>query len=167
MIHKSTYVLVIAGVFVTPVANSTSTTQNLDVTLNVAASCSLSVDPLDFGSHIIGETNITAQTNATVTCTYGTPYILSAEAINVHTYQMVNASGTAGMNTIPYSLYRDNAGAQVLATDEPTDLDVSFSNTTGTGVAQVYPVYGKLDESTLSKVSAGVYTDTVTLQLTY
>lgn len=168
MIRKSLVVFALgsAGFLGSAFANAATTaTANLDVTLTVESSCILAVDPLDFGTHAIGDTNIEGQTNASVTCTAGTPYILTSDS--AHTYELTNASGTAGTNTAAYVLYLDNAGSQPLAQQLPSDSEVSASASTGTGAAQVIPIYGKIRNAALSNVAAGTYTDTVTLQVTY
>ncbi|WP_159873985.1 MULTISPECIES: spore coat U domain-containing protein [unclassified Raoultella] len=168
MIRKSKVVFALgsAGMLISSLVNAATTaTANLDVTLRVEASCVLAVDPLDFGTHAIGDAGIAEQTSATVTCTAGTPYILTSDS--THTYQMTNASGTAGTNTIDYTLYLDNAGTEPLAEALPDDTQVAASSDTGTGAAQVIPIYGKVNNAFLSDVAAGTYTDTVTLQVTY
>lgn len=144
---------------------ATTATANMDVTLTVESSCLLSVNPLDFGTRTIGDTGVASQTDATVTCTAGTPYILTSD--NSHTYTMTNAAGTAGTNTVPYTLYLDDAGTLPLAQETPDDAAVEASSSTGTGSAQTVPIYGKIEDASMTGISAGTYTDTVTLQLTY
>ncbi|MTH44701.1 Csu type fimbrial protein [Intestinirhabdus alba] len=144
---------------------ATTATANMDVTLTVEPSCLLSVDPLNFGTHTIGDTGVASQTNATVTCTAGTPYILTSD--NSHTYTLTNPSGTAGSNTVPYTLYLDAAGTLPLAQQLPDDTGVAASSTIGTGSAQPVPIYGRIADASMTGIGAGTYTDTVTLQLTY
>lgn len=140
-------------------------TANMDVTLTVESSCLLAVDPLNFGSHSIGAKEITGQTSATVTCTAGTPYILSSD--KNHDYKMTNSSGASGTNSMEYTLYLDSAGTVPISQPVTGVEDVRNSSAIGNGNAQVLPIYGRLREDVLRGVGAGVYSDTVTLQLTY
>lgn len=167
MIPKNTYTLALCTCVLFSVGTRAATTAsaNMDVTLTVESSCLLSVNPLDFGTHTIGDTGVESQTDATVTCTAGTPYILSSD--NSHTYTMTNAAGTAGTNTVPYTLYLDDAGTVPLAQELPDDTGVEGSSTVGTGRAQTVPIYGKIEDAAMTGISAGTYTDMVTLQLTY
>lgn len=136
-------------------ADTTETaTADMNVKLTVEKSCQISVSDMDFGSHTSDAGLITASAEATVTCTNGTGYNVSSEAS--HTYAMKNS---ANDSTVAYTLYGDKSGT--------ADLSTTAIPESGTGAAQIIPIYGKVTGDALAQASAGDYTDTVTLTVAY
>lgn len=97
-----------------------------------------------------------------VTCTPGTTVAIGMDyGINggsVTQRYMANSGGTA---TLAYQLYQNAARTVVWGTGAQAMTINSFPATT-----QTYPVYGRLFSFTTSP-TAGTYTDTVTVTLTY
>lgn len=145
-------------------ANAGTKTANMDVTLTVEESCVLTVDPLEFGNHVIVDENIKANTKAHVTCTTGTPYLLTSDV--THSYELKNTSDPDA-HPVKYALYLDAAMTQPLAQAAPDEATVAGSSNIGNGEVQSVDIYGALLDTELHDVSAGEYSDTVMLQLTY
>lgn len=159
------YVMVVNAmiVFFTAAANADDTpagtltkTTDMQVKLTVTAACDLSVDDLDFGTHASTDGDLTAKSNATVTCTKGAPFALTAEKND--SYVMKNKVNEE--EVVPYKLYSDSAH-QTELTDTIGKKDI------GTGIPQIVTIYGTVTKSDLLNASVGDYLDTVTLTLTY
>lgn len=127
---------------------------DMHVNLTVEKSCQISVDDMNFGSRASDSGDATASANATVTCTTCTSYNLSSE--KSHDYNMSNNNGT---DKVAYALYSD--------ADDTNELSTTGIPQTGTGTAQVIPIYGKVTADALSQAPPGVYADTVTLTVSY
>lgn len=146
------------------VAPTVSTTFKVKITItNSCDAAALAANDVDFGSHSFLDSNITASTSLSVKCTNGAPYTIALNAgLNagtpgdVTTRRMLNGAS----NFIPYNLYQDSALASVWGSTTGTNTIAS----TGTGVAQSFPVYAK---ALPGNVPAGLYVDTVQATVTY
>lgn len=138
-----------AAVAAQPAMAAGTKTANMDVTLNVLNSCTLTTPTaLDFGTQTV-LTGATATGSAKVNCTIAAPYTLSISMGGN------SASGsrrmTDGTNFVPY--YININGASGDATGVGTGADQSFAlsgHITATG-----------------SVPEGNYKDTVVVSLTY
>ena len=131
-----------------------TTTANLQVHLTVERSCEVHVSDMDFGTHTRDSGPLNASANTIITCSSGTPFNITSTSD--HSYTMKN---TATAEKVDYALYSDNAGASELSTTPIPG--------TGTGSAEVIPIYGKVTARALSQASPGDYSDTVTLTVAY
>ena len=144
-------------------AFSATATTTLPVTATVLNVCTVSAVPLALGNYDPTSATATDGTSTiTVLCTL-------SQAYNVRLSQGVNGSSvtarkmirTSGTDLLGYTLYRDASRTLNWGITDATDtVDV-----TGTGVAQVHTVYGRIPAS--SAVAAGAYTDTVTVTVNY
>lgn len=143
---------------------ATAATQSLAVTSQfvVASSCSTSTTAnMDFGA--LPATLSVAQADATgtisITCTIGAPYTLGgsggANGSGSQNRLYHNNGGTA--TYLNYNVYWDSNRTQARAT--------STLSATGTGAAQTVTIYGRIPAQTAT--SAGAYSDTFTLSITY
>lgn len=127
-------------------------TGDLNVTLNVVKGCSLDMPAgLDFGARTIvgGGTGATANATVNVTCTTGTSYTLSANnGLNASGAQRRLSSGGATPVYVNYGLTFPTA------------------TQTGNGAAQAQTFTGDI-ASSVAAVPVGVYTDKVTVTLTF
>jgi len=148
-----------------PAAAATATS-NLHVTITITSECLLgTVTDVNFGTHGVLSSDVTAQGSISVQCTNGQTYTLAldkgagagADANTVDSRFMTLASGT---DTIAYGLYKDSA-----LTQQWGDTGGNLFSGTGTGAAVAIPVYGKVPSQTTP--SAGTYNDTVVVTLTY
>ena len=67
----------------------------------------------------------------------------------------------SGANTIPYAIYSDAP----LSTNWGNTIGTDTVSGTGSGILQVFTVYGKIPAG--ATAPAGAYTDTVTVTVTY
>ncbi|HFZ8995320.1 TPA: spore coat U domain-containing protein [Citrobacter freundii] len=159
MINRQATALTLTAIsilFSSAVFADTTETQTADmhVKLTVQKSCQVSVGDMDFGSHASSDGAIDATATAAVTCTNGTSYNLSSD--DGHTYAMKNA---ANSDTVAYTLSSVKNGTN--------DLASTGIAQTGTGAEQLIPIYGNVTSDALALASAGDYTDTVTLTVSY
>ena len=127
-------------------------TGDLNVSLNVVKGCSLDMPAgLDFGAKTIvgGGTGATANATVNVTCTTGTSYTLSANnGLNASGAQRRLSSGGGTPVFVNYTLTFPTA------------------TQTATGVPQGQTFTGDI-APTVSAVPVGIYTDKVTVTLTF
>lgn len=132
-------------------------TVNFNVTLTVQEACAFSSEEgtLDFGTIQRAQGETTAHNNLNIQCTDGTPY-----SVNLKSNREMSNAQQSDVK-IPYELYQDSSYRTLWAPDNTTSYQK-----TGTGHAQVIPVWGKVS-STSTNVPAGYYLDTVTATITY
>ena len=151
---------------------TTSFTVNATITNGCAFGTSLSspitnLGIINFGSFASIPTNVDVVSTSgagsvVVTCTPGATVAIAmdygAHSGSVTQRYMANSGGTA---TLAYQLYQDAAHSKVWGTGAQAMTVSNFPATT-----QTYPVYARLFSFTTSP-TAGTYTDTVTVTLTY
>lgn len=147
-------------------AGTDSTT--FDVKLVITESCDIHTTrptEVDFGTRarVSGPVSISANGSITVNCSAGTAYKIGLDGGN-------NAGATpsagdrrmAGQSNgalVPYDLYQDAALAIFWG-----NAGTALLSSTGTGINQVFPVYGRL---TSLNYAADSYLDTITATVTY
>jgi spore coat protein U-like protein len=125
-------------------SNGTATA-TFNVTLTIAANCTIAATPLNFGSTGVLAAPVNQTTNLAVTCTNTTPYNIGLDAGTV-TGSTVPArllAGTATGNTgttVAYQLYQDAGRTTVWGNTQSTNTVAG----TGTGAAQSLTVYGQV-----------------------
>lgn len=129
------------------------------VTANRAgAECSINVTDLSFGEYDVFSTLAADITGAlSVSCDADTPFqvALGAGSGTFTTRQMHN-----GPNVLIYNLYTDPTRLSIWGDGSP---GTSLLSTSGTGAT--YTVYGRIPAR--QNVSAGSYSDTITVTLTF
>lgn len=162
--------LTAAALFATaaPAADASTASTTFLVSLTITASCTISANPLAFGSSAGLSTAINQTTTLSVTCTDTTPYNVGLDAGTVSGSSAVAGgrllAGTTSGNstTIPFSLYSDSG------------YSVNWGNTvgtntvtgTGTGSAQTLTVYGQVPAMT-TQPTPDLYETTITATVTY
>lgn len=137
-------------------------TGDFDVRITIAAECQIVSTPdLDFGSAGVLTDNVDATTTLQVACTASTPYDIGLNEgvgpeATITTRQMAS-----GGDTVSYQLFRDAGHTANWGNTVGTDTQSG----TGTGATQSYTVYGRVPSQTTP--APGVYSDTVTVTLTY
>jgi spore coat protein U-like protein len=141
-------------------AFAASTTGSLVVTATVLASCTVVGSTIAFGNYSSAQIDQTG--NIAVLCTNGTAYTigLDAGAGTGATTSNRKLTGSLG-GTLNYALFRDSGRTNNWGTTAGTDTQAG----TGTGLTQNLTVYGRIASG--QTPLAGVYTDTVTVTLTY
>lgn len=152
----------LAGAFV-PNVYAGSKSATFQVTLTVQADCSISANPLNFGTTGVISSNIDQQTNLNVTCSTGTPYAVALDAgtpagSTIASRLLANGGATA---TVNYNLYQDAARTQVWGQTAGTDTVAG----TGTGSAQTLTVYGRVPAQ--NTPAPDTYLSTVTATVTF
>ncbi|WP_439070495.1 spore coat U domain-containing protein (plasmid) [Serratia nevei] len=155
---------VLAGVLMAP-AQADTDTQSFKVKLTVTSTCDIhttAATDVDFGSHTSTEGAVTADGALSVNCTNGTAYQIGLDNGENYAGGSRNMKNTSGSETVAYTLWKDAGRAQPWG----NTLDNDTLAGTGSGVAQVIPVYGKVELST-QNLKAASYEDKVTATVTY
>lgn len=134
-------------------------TAQFSVTATFASSCTITANPLNFGTYT--GTLISSTSTIAVTCANGSAYNVglnagTAAGATVTTRQMLN-----GSKTLNYSLFSDSGRTKNWGNTVGTDTVAG----TGSGVQQFLTVYGQIPAG--QKPVPGSYTDTITATLTY
>jgi spore coat protein U-like protein len=143
-----------------------STTMMVSVT--VASTCTVSANPLSFGTYLPGQGSMSGSTTLGVLCTRGAPFSI---ALNAGTGGGTVAQRvmTMGANTLAYNLYTSAAHTTVWGDGTQSSATVSG---TGRGLASAavitQTVYGLLPDSVANvNLAPGLYTDIVTVTVSY
>lgn len=142
------------------VLGATATT-NFTVQMTITDDCTVTTTgALNFGSSAAINANVDGTTTISVQCTNGTGYTIGlnggSTANNVSARKM-----TSGSATIDYSLYQDSARSILWGDTVGTNTVAG----TGSGAAVSHTVYGRVPAQTTP--AAGLYTDTITVTVTY
>jgi spore coat protein U-like protein len=139
---------------------SQSANATIAVTASVDPSCSVTASTLSFLT-VPATTIVNANATVNVTCTTGATYEVGMDPGLHAVSSQRNLKITGGATLLPYNLYQD-AGYSI---PWGNNLEVDTQEGTGTGSAQPWTVYGQIPSQ--STVTTGVYTDTVTVYVTY
>ena len=159
----------LAVAFVAQPVLAAPVTDNMNVTVTVTASCTVSVTDMDFADIVTHDTGSAENATATVTvaCTADAPYAVgfdtgAHEAVDgTAPAQLFNSAAGADNPNLTYGLYTtvghttawgDNIGVDTVAG-------------TGDGDDQTLTVYGQIDAG--QEVSLGDYSDTVVASVWY
>jgi spore coat protein U-like protein len=143
-------------------AQAATATTTFTVQMTIAASCIInSASALNFGTSGVIGANVDQTSTLQVQCTNTTPYNISLDP-GIGTGATVAARKmTNGANTITYSLYSDAGRTTVWGNTIGTNTVAA----TGSGASQPFTVYGRVPPQ--STPAAALYTDTITVTVTY
>jgi spore coat protein U-like protein len=133
---------------------------SFNVLASVASNCTVSAQNLNFGTRGVLNTNTDLNGQVSVTCTSGTAYTIGLNGGNANATPGARKLSKAA-ETITYALYQNSGRTQLWGDTINTDTQAG----SGSGAAQTYPVYGRVPAQ--STPTAGTYTDTVIVTLTY
>lgn len=149
-----------------PRSEAATATGSMSVSATVLTACTVTPGPLSFGNYDpTSGTAKDATATITVVCTAGTAYTLGLDAgsgagATTSARKMTLASGST---TLSYAIYSDSGRT------------ANWGNTAGTGaltgtsslvsLSQNFTAYGRIPVS--QTATAGAYTDTVTVTLSY
>jgi spore coat protein U-like protein len=143
-------------------SKAATVTSTLAVRITVTSSCVInSAATLNFGSHGVLTSNVDSTSILRVQCTNGTPYNIGLNAGTGSGATVAVRKMTQGSATINYSLYRNNGRTNIWGNTVGTNTVAG----TGNGAARSYTVYGRVPPQTTP--AAAVYTDTITITVTY
>lgn len=153
------------------VAQAGTATANLTVQITITAACTINAATLDFGSNPgtnLLSANVDTSTTVSVTCTNGSPYSIGMDnGANVSGAQRRMKNGVS--NFLNYNLYTD-AGRTNAWTTAASSTTCTTANScalgTGNGAAQSVSIFGRVP-TVATAPSAGAYTDTVVMTITY
>jgi len=151
----------------TAVAATTTTTFAVSATVN--ANCLVAANPLNFATYTPGSGDLDVNTTLTVRCTKNTAYTVALNAGSTVGGAIAQRLMGNGTDTLQYNLYTSAARSTIWG-----DGTSSSSTVPGTGAglgvpnAITHTVYGRLVDSAANQaVSAGSYSDTITVTVTY
>ena len=141
-------------------AATTSTT--FAVQLTITSTCVInSASTLNFGSAGVLTANIDQTSTIQVQCTNTTPYNVGLNAGTSTGATVTTRKMTNGAATVNYALYSDSGRTTNWGNTVGTDT----VSQTGNGASQAFTVYGRVPAQTTP--AAAVYTDTITVTVTY
>lgn len=133
---------------------------NWTITTNVQPACTVSATDMNFGNAGLLDSGVHDATSAvSVKCVNGTAYKIGLDNGLHAAGNTRRMQGPGGF--VDYELYRNNGRSQRWG----TNLGVDTVNGTGTGNTQSRTVYGRVP--TQITPSAGTYSDTITVTVTY
>jgi spore coat protein U-like protein len=143
-----------------------STTMVVSVT--VASTCTVSANPLSFGTYLPGQGSLSASTTLAVLCTRGAPFTV---ALNAGTGGGTVAQRvmSMGANTLAYNLYTTAAHTSVWGDGTQSSATVSgVGRGLASGAQITQTVYGQVPDSSANVgLTPGLYTDIVTVTVSY
>ena len=155
-------ILVAAGAGAVLATPAYANTADLDVTATVEDSCTVSDTTMTFPTmSVVNGTNHDSSATVSLTCTLGADYNVSLDmGLQEDTGAGVRRlhDSTTG-EYIPYDLYHTSVGGTLW--DDTVVYDPAG---TATGGADSFVVFGRIP-STAANVTAGTYTDTVTITI--
>jgi spore coat protein U-like protein len=148
-------------------AATSPATSTFQVLITVAKACSVVAGPgskIDFGTVDSSATNLSGNSNISVTCSKTTPYNIGLLPSNNSTTGAGVMSPASGSDTVAYQLRSVSATGAVWGSTATSTAVGNGVAGTGTGAAQTIPVYATVASA---NVTPGAYSDTVTVQVNY
>ncbi|BEP35020.1 spore coat U domain-containing protein [Variovorax sp. V59] len=148
-------------------AATSPATATFQVLITVAKACSVVAgagSKIDFGTVDSSATNLSGNSNISVTCSKTTPYNIGLLPSNNSTTGAGVMSPATGSDTVAYQLRSVSATGAVWGSTATSTAVGNGVAGTGTGAAQTIPVYATVASA---NVTPGAYSDTVTVQVNY
>ena len=158
-----------------PAYATDAASKNMDVSVDITETCSMSNTDLNFGGYDAFGANATRDllTTATITttCTSGTngvismsggSHVLFCESSKCHR-QMANQDETSFLR---YNIYTNESLSWGSVWSDNTSATNEVVQVIGSGVSQNTTVYGEITKNQRN-AAAGSYTDTITITLNY
>lgn len=135
------------------------TRPSFTATATVSANCLVSAQNLSFGSRGMLDANVDAVGALQTRCTPGTAYAIGLDG-GLTNGTPTTRRMTLGANSILYGLYRNSTRTQPWG-----DTTANRQPGTGSGLAQNFPVYGRVPPQPTPPL--GTYSDTVVVTVRY
>ena len=145
-------------------AVAATTTATFQVSATVAAACTVSASPMNFGSFSSLTSVVDTTTSVTVNCVSGTIW---TAGINLGTgagASLASRKLTSGANILNYNIFRDAARTEVMG-DFPAGGGNALGGT-GTGFNDVQTLYGRIPTNATTP-PVGTYTDLITVTVQF
>ena len=143
-------------------ALSATVTDTFQVSITIQADCTVAtlLSDINFGTEGVLATDVAASSTLTCTCSLGTPYSIGLNAGTGSGATVATRKMTNGSSTVDYSLYSDSSHVNVWG-----NVSGEWMEATGTGLPQLFTIYGLVPPQTTP--GAGTYTDTITVTVTF
>ena len=176
-IHLAIFSILILGLAgnTLPAYATDAASKNMDVSVDITETCSMSNTDLNFGGYDAFGANATrdllATATITTTCTSGTTgvvtmsggsHVLYCESSKCHR-QMANQDETSFLR---YNIYTNESLSWGSVWSDNTSATNEVVQVIGSGVSQNTTVYGEITKNQRN-AAAGSYTDTITITLNY
>ena len=164
MLSALTGALLLSGAHAAPAATANAT---MMVSVTVESSCTVSANPLGFGSYQPGHGAVSARTTLAVLCSRGAPFVVALDAGTAGSMaQRLMTMGTAGLQ---YNLYTTPAHTTVWGDGTQSTATVSgVGRGLMSGAAITQTVYGQVPDAPANvDLAPGLYSDTITVTVTY
>ena len=145
------------------VAFAGTTSATMAVAATVLEACTVTATPMSFGNVVPGSSNVDSSATLQLVCTPNADYdILLNNGSNASAGQrrLANAGST---EFIPYNVFLDSNYSQPWGNSVGVNTKAGVAGATGLAS---YPVYGRIP-ATATPVTAGAYTDTVTVTVNF
>lgn len=164
--RKTVVGLTALAAFVSTPALAASATNTMPVSVNIINSCTIAASPMAFGTLTsIGGSNVDTSADVALVCTSGAAYDVSMDfGTHVASGQRYLANTTDATKKIPYNIYSNSGRTATWGNTGGTGGD-TVSGVATSGLLTI-PAYGRIPASA-SPVSAGAYTDTVTVTVNF
>lgn len=134
----------------------------LSATLRINPMCTVSADPLNFGSFTNLSINRDASSNLRLKCTLGAPYQIALNGgTSTGTIANRRMAQPGNSSTIAYQLYSDASRSRVWG-----NTAAGWVTGVGTGASQAFVIFGRVPPQPMPGV-AGTFEDTVTVTVSY
>jgi len=140
---------------------TTTKTATFLVNLTITSDCSISTNPLAFGSSGVIAAAINQTTTLSITCSNTTPYNVGLDAGNVTGSTVAARLLANGAVTMSFQMYSDSGRTTIWG----NTVAVNTVTGTGTGSAQTLTVYGQVPVQ--STPAANTYSSTVTASVIF
>ena len=144
-------------------AVAATTTATFQVSATVAAACTVSASPMNFGSFSSLTSVVDTTTSVTVNCVSGTTWLAGIDLGTGAGASLASRKLTGGANILDYNIFRDAARTQVMG-GFVTGGNVLGG--TGTGLNDVQTLYGRIPANATTP-PAGTYTDLITVTVQF
>lgn len=138
------------------------------VSATVAATCTVSANPLTFGTYYPGGGNLNANTTLLVRCSHGAPFTVAMDA-GVGGGSLLQRLMTSGASGLQYNLYTSAARTTVWGDGSVNSAVVSgIGKGLASNQAVSETVYGQLPDSLANQqLAPGTYSDTIRVTVSY
>lgn len=162
--RKSTLTLLFgSAVMLASPAHAGQSSSTMPVTATVLESCTIAAGPMTFGDISLSGSDVDSTATLTLACTPNADFdILMNNGVNASAGQrrMANIGST---EFIPYEVYLDSTRSSRWGNTVGTDTKAGAANALGQAS---YTAYGRIASGT-SAVTGGVYTDTITVTVSF
>ena len=163
VLFQSKLLLVALAIVIPSMQSQAATATNvITVSATVLSACLVTATPLAFGLYDTAGLAVNATSSVGVTCTGTTSYTIALGAGAGTGATFASRKMTDGTQMLNYSIYTNNSLTTVWGDGTAGSSVVSGTGTLGT---VLHSVYGKIPAG--QAVNAGVYSDAVTVTLTY